>query len=131
MSNVGSVRGQRRLALSIDGERADSAAAGLEPGISKPILLSHPLDAPGEYEVRVPSAYKQTVSFETESTPASSSGKMRDAPAPTSTATNTQRAGQDTTGTSVQTPGLGVVSTLAGIGNAASHVLLRDTSDDG
>lgn len=117
VTNVGSIRGDRRPELYVDGERIESIGVALKPDESKRIAFSHPFDEPGEYEVRVPPAYKQTISVRVEPTPT---------PSPPSSPAQVR----DTTETSVQTPGFGVLTALTGIGSVLSYFLVKDSSDD-
>lgn len=61
VTNVGSVKGNRRLELFVDGDRVDSRGVGLDPGDSHPFPLSTSIREPGEFKVEVPPAYKQTI----------------------------------------------------------------------
>ena len=130
VTNVGSAKGDRRVEFFVDGDRFDSLGTALDPGNSKRILFSHPFDAPGEFEVSAPPAYKETITVKAEPTPTRTSGSSKTNPDTSSTDSNPPTDGPATT-TSAQTPGLGVLPALAAIGSAVSYLLFTDDSDGG
>lgn len=130
--NVGTSLVDRRLKLLVDGEQIESRGVALRPDESVRLPFSYRFFEEGEYEVRIPTALQQTISVQAEPTPTPtptpppSPTEPSASPMPSSSPTD----GQQTTGTSAQTPGFGVLAAIAGIGSAVSYRLLTDGSQE-
>lgn len=128
--NVGTSLVDRRLKLLVDGEQIESRGVALRPDESVRLPFSYRFFEAGEYEVRIPTAFQQTISVQAEPTPTPtptpppSPTEPSASPMPSSSPTD----GQQTAGTSAQTPGFGVLAAIAGIGSAVSYRLLTDGS---
>lgn len=132
VTSVGSASADHRLKLFVDGEQVDSRGVALNPDESARFGFSYPFQEPGEFEVRIPPAYKQTISVRSEATPTPTPlptptpTRATTEPAPTPTPSSSPTEPQETTGTSAQTPGFGVLTAIVGIASAVSYVLLTD-----
>lgn len=130
--NVGQSIVDRRLRLLVDGEQIESRGVAPRPGESVRLPFSAPFSEAGEYDVRIPTAYRETISVQAAPTPTPSPTPTRtptdSRPSPTPPSSPTQP--QETTGTSARTPGFGVLTAIAGIGSAVGYRLLTGRSNE-
>lgn len=96
--------------------RLNDTEVTLENGVTRELTIIHVFDEPGEYPLQLNGESIGNVTV-VEATPTPSP-----TPSPKSTPTQTSTP----TKTEAQTPGLGIISSLAGLGSAVGYLIARD-----
>jgi hypothetical protein len=131
VTNVGSVVGTRSLALLVGGDTISTRDLEIDPDSSQRITFEHSFEETGTYDVRIPPAYKQTISVQADTTPTPTPPQPETKPTSTKRPRSSPPETPETTQTSVQAPGFGVVTALVGITSALGYIVLTDTSGNG
>jgi hypothetical protein len=112
VTNAGTTAGEIPVQFAVDGTVQGNTMVELDVDESKNAEFQWTFDEPGEYQFSLNGEPAGSVTVESAATPTEVTSAM--------TPTTTETPGQ---------PGLGVVSTIAGIGSAVSYLLFRDRSD--